>query len=131
VAGDFNGDGRLDLAVANNFSNSVAVLLGNGDGTFAPPVDYGVPNGPTSVAIGDFNGDGRPDLTVTAGDAVSILLGNGDGTFSVAATSFVVGDIGSIPAWVAVGDFNGDGRPDLAVANMLSSNVSILTNTSR
>jgi hypothetical protein len=120
VVGDLNGDGILDLVVADGFgsSSSVSVLLGNGDGSFqtARTVSTGV--GPISVALGDFNGDGIPDLAVAdsgflgAGMGVSVLLGNGDGTFQPAQTFAA----GLSPGFVAVGDFNGDGIPDLAVA---------------
>jgi hypothetical protein len=81
AVGDFNGDGKADLAVANYSDHSVSVLLGNGDGTFQTHVDYATGSGPDSVAVGDFNGDGKADLAVTNDYAVSVLLGNGDGTF--------------------------------------------------
>jgi len=124
ATGDFNGDGRLDLAVANLRSNNVSVLLGNGDGTFQAAVNYGAGSRPISVAVGDFNGDGKLDLAVSnnGSDNVSILLGNGDGTFQ---TPMDYG-AGSLPDSVAVGDFNGDGKLDLAVSNDGSDNVSIL-----
>jgi FG-GAP-like repeat len=79
--GDFNGDGKLDLAVANR-GNDVSILLGNGDGTFESAVNYVADQGTTSLAVGDFDGDGTPDLAITnsAGNDVSVLLGNGDGT---------------------------------------------------
>ena len=64
MAGDFNGDGRTDLAVANNGSNYVSVLLGNGDGTFQNQVRYAAGTNPSSIVAGDFNGDGRTDLAV-------------------------------------------------------------------
>ena len=67
AVGDFNGDGKADLAVANYSSNNVSVLLGNGNGTFQATVNYGAGTNPYSVAIGDFNGDGRSDLAVTNG----------------------------------------------------------------
>ena len=111
VAADFNGDGRLDLAVVNFSSSNVSVLLGNANGTFQPAVNSATGASPLSVAVGDFNADGKLDLaTANAGD-VSVLLGNGNGTFQ-APTSI---GIGSSPASVAVGDFNGDGKLDLGV----------------
>jgi hypothetical protein len=122
AVGDFNGDGKLDLAVANKESNNVSILLGKGDGTFGPQVTYNVGSFPLSLAVGDFNGDGKPDLAVAnsssnaspcTGCTVSILLGKGDGTFRSQETYAV----GVLPYSVAVGDFNGDGKPDLAVAN--------------
>ena len=124
VVGDFNGDGKPDLAVANAYSNNVSILLGNGNGTFAPAVNYAVGNEPLSVAIGDFNGDGKVDLAVANGNSnnVSILMGNGNGTFQPAANYAA----GNGPRSVAVGDLNGDGKLDLAVANVNSNNVSIL-----
>src|SRR5437773_1829662 len=116
AVGDFNGDGKLDLAVANAGSKNVSVLLGNGDGTFKAPVNFGAP-GSQSVAVGDFNGDGKLDLVVTNA-GVSILLGNGDGAFRAPVTYAT----GNSPSSVAVGDFNRDGKVDLAVANSGTSN---------
>jgi hypothetical protein len=122
AVGDFNGDGKPDLVAVNNLglTGGVSVLLGNGDGSFQRPVPYRTGEFPTSVAVGDFNGDGIPDLAVTNSDigagrspSLSVLLGNGDGTFQPAQNSLV----GLRPEFVAVGDFNGDGVPDLAVAN--------------
>jgi len=126
AAGDFNGDGQLDLAVANSNSNNVSILLGNGNGIFGAATNFGVAgNVLPSVVVGDFNGDGRLDLAVANSNSnnVSILLGNGNGTFG-AATNF--GVAGNVPRSVVVGDFNADGRQDLAVANLISNNVSIL-----
>jgi len=115
AVGDFNGDGKLDLAVTNRADDTVGVLLGNGDGTFQNQVFYYVGNYPSSVAVGDFNGDGKLDLVVTNidDDTVSVLLGNGDGTFQNQVTYTT----GPESISVAVGDFNGDGKPDLAVAD--------------
>src|SRR5262249_20709440 len=74
AVGDFNGDGTLDLAMANYYSNNVSVLVGQGDGTFRPAVNFAAGSHPSSVAVGDFNGDGIPDLVTNT----EILLGNGD-----------------------------------------------------
>src|ERR1022692_1183963 len=113
VVGDFNGDGRADLAVANGYSDYVSILLGNGDGTFQSAVNYPAGNAESSVVVGDFNGDGMADLVVGAGFSLNVLLGNGDGTFQPAVSYYAI----SSPTSVAVGDFNGDGKADLAVAN--------------
>ena len=83
--GDVNGDGKLDLAHTNSTSNTVSILLGNGNGTFAVAVSYPVANNPHSVAIGDLNGDGKPDLAVgTPYSSSSIRLGTGTGAFGAA-----------------------------------------------
>jgi hypothetical protein len=83
AVGDLNHDGSLDLVVANFIDNTVSVLLGRGDGTFAPKVDYQTGKGPSSIAIADVNGDGKPDLVVSnfTDGTLSVLKGNGDGTF--------------------------------------------------
>src|SRR5207249_2583047 len=85
IVADFNGDGRMDFAVSNVAANTVAVFIGNGDGTFQPARMYPTASDPESIAVGDFNGDGKLDLAVASdipGASVSVLLGNGDGTFS-------------------------------------------------
>jgi hypothetical protein len=124
--GDFNGDGKIDLAVANGsyHSQSVSILLGNGDGTFSPAVDYNAGSVPYSVSTGDFNGDGKSDLAIadSGSCSVSILLGNGDGTFGPAAHF----NTGSVPSSIITGDFNGDSKTDVAVANGGTYTTSIL-----
>jgi MBG domain (YGX type)/Bacterial Ig-like domain (group 3)/FG-GAP-like repeat len=123
--GDFNGDGILDLAVANSGSADVEVFLGNANGTFQPGVTYPTGTNPHSVAVGDFNGDGNLDLAVannTAVGTVSILLGVGDGTFH-AAVSYAAG---TDPYNIAIGDFDEDGLPDLVVTNEFNAEVSVL-----
>lgn len=120
---DFNGDGKLDLTIANYGGATISVLLGNGDGTFQAAANYNV-GGVRAIAVGDFNGDGKLDLAVANLDNnnVGILLGNGDGTFQAEVTY----PVGTAPISVATGDFNGDGKLDLAVANDGSNNVSVL-----
>jgi hypothetical protein len=119
---DFDGDGVADLAVGNDEFNSISVLRGNGDGTFAASVNYPTSR-PTSVAVGDFNRDGAPDLAVAnwSANTVSVLLGHNDGTFQAEVT-YAAGDCASS---VAVGDFNRDGASDLAVTNWGSNTVSL------
>jgi hypothetical protein len=121
---DFNGDTFFDLALANQNSNDVSVLLGDGTGSFGSPTNFGAGTTPISIAVGDFNGDGFLDLAVVnyGDDNVSILFGDGTGGFG-STTNFAVG---SQPLSVAVGDFNGDGFLDLVVANSGSDNVSVL-----
>jgi len=128
AVGDFNGDGKLDLAVADAGGNTVSILLGNGSGGFtaasgSPPSVGGYPD---CITVGDFNGDGIPDLAVTnfASANISILLGNGSGGFSAASGSPL--SVGNRPYAVTVGDYNGDGKPDLAVANYGDNSVIIL-----
>jgi hypothetical protein len=128
VAVDLNKDQKTDLAVAEFQGIGVAVLLGNGDGTFLPAVEYPV-DFALSVTFADMNGDGVLDLVLgsnpISGGAASVLLGNGDGTFQP-AMNFPAGLFSS---FAAVGDFNGDHRTDVAVADYLSNTVEILLNT--
>jgi hypothetical protein len=124
AVGDFNRDGIADLAVANNGSDNVSVLLGKGDGTFQPAVNYATGSGPNSVTSADLNGDGIPDLIVAniSGQSVSVLLGKGDGTFQQAVDCPAGGPLYS----VAVADFNRDGFLDLAATDASNNNVSVL-----
>ena len=134
--GDLNGDGIPDLVVANRSSNTVSVLLntttpGATTPSFAPQVTFATGSSPFSVAIGDLNGDGRPDVVVANSneDAVSVLLNTttpGATTPSFAAKADFA--VGISPLGVAIGDFNGDGRPDIAVADYNSNYVSVLLN---
>jgi hypothetical protein len=112
AVGDFNHDGKLDAALADEFLSQVAVLLGNGNGTFQAPVYYTVGRGPESVAVADFNQDGELDLAVPGGGTkpvISILFGNGDGTFQPSRDV----SMNSAPTHISVADFNGDHIPDL------------------
>jgi hypothetical protein len=119
---DVNGDGKLDVVVANFCGNTscslpgtVGVMLGNGDGTFQPVVPYSS-GGPAldAIAVADVNRDGKRDIVVTASNNdVLVLLGNGDGTFQTSVGYGTSGGLGSL----AIADVNGDGRPDVMVTN--------------
>ncbi len=122
VAGDWSGDGALDLAVAETNSSDVSVLLNNGNGVFAAPQSYPVGSNPVALVAGDF-GNGHLDLATAnfgSGD-ISVLLGNGDGTFQ----PYTPFGAGSYPQSILTADFNGDGRADLAVGDQ-GSGISIL-----
>ena len=122
VAGDFNGDGKLDLAAVG--SNGLSILIAKPDRTFLPAVMYEVNGDPVSIVAVDLNGDGKLDLAVATTTGVSTYLGNADGTFQ----AHVDYAAGSVPTAVATGDFNGDGKPDLAVTNDSDGTVSIFLN---
>lgn len=121
--GDFNNDGKQDLALGNYGDDSVSIRLGDGNGDFNGTTEVKVGTNPQSVAIGDFNGDGKQDFAVAKYNSnfVSIRLGDGAGNFANASNVYV----GTQPSSVAVGDFNRDGKQDLAVTNSESNTVSI------
>ncbi len=117
VTADFNGDGKLDLAVANETDETVSILLGNGDGTFQPHFDYPASIGPDQVVAADFNGDGILDLALAPGfsqENVVILLGNSNGTFQAPIQT------GIVAGGIIAGDFNGDETPDLVFGNSIA-----------
>jgi len=135
-AGDLNGDGNIDLVTANDGSNNVSILYGTGTGTFAKAVNYATGQMPKAVELGDINGDGRldiitanvagnyPNWTNPAGMTISVLQGTATGKFTQ-PLSFNTGDT---PFSLALGDFDGDGELDLATANWLSNNVTVILN---
>lgn len=124
VVGDFNNDGKEDLAAAHEGgNNTISVRLGDGLGGFSGTTEVPVGSHPFSLAIGDFNGDGKQDIAVTnSGDnSVTFLVGNGSGNFTV----LPVCDVRYTPVSIVIGDFNNDGKQDIATANLNDATVSI------
>ena len=122
AVGDFNGDGKLDLAVN---ANGVTILLGDGSGNFTQAPGSPAAAAAAALVVADFNGDGKLDIAAADfnGNTVIVLLGNGDGTFTQAGSRIPVG---TEPLAIGVGDFVGNGKLDLAVANNGSNDVTIL-----
>ncbi len=140
VAADFNGDGQMDLAVANSGSNSVSILLNNGSG-FTPAVNYAAGTDPYTITAADFTGDGKPDIAVANNNqnTVSVLVNIGDGAFNiqngVSGSNMLTNPpltlgAGQSPAFILSADFNGDGLPDLAVGNINDNTLGVLLNQS-
>lgn len=124
IQADFNGDHIPDLATINNSSNTVSILINNGDGTFRAHLEFATGPNPSGLAAVDWNKDGKMDLVVAnnqadAAHSVSILLGNGDGTFQ--AHRDING--GPFPNSITVGDFNHDGNPDIATSSLSPENA--------
>jgi len=128
LTADFNNDGNLDVAVINYndaVTNTVSVFLGNGDGTLKPYVQFDVGQSPSQMATSDLDGDGKLDLLVIneqGNPTLSVLFGNGDGTFQPQVVFPLQGYAAIVP-----GDFNGDGRLDLAIADRVNEKVELLT----
>ena len=128
VTADLNKDGKPDLVVANNGDSNISVLLNQGFAKFKI-AKYPVSIFPVVAAVADFNGDGLPDIAVTDHDGVSILLGCGNGLFLPAKSNPATPPNQQFipaPTGLAVGDFNGDGIPDLAVTDSLNNTLNIL-----
>jgi VCBS repeat-containing protein len=119
VVGDFNGDGNQDIATIDQQANSVVTLIGNGNGSSSNSRYSNTGQGAHSIVVGDFNGDGKQDLATTNSDyggpgSISVLVGDGSGSFT---TSNTLDLMGASPLSIVVGDFNGDGKQDLATTN--------------
>jgi hypothetical protein len=126
AAADINGDGKMDLIVANEFANSLLVLTNDGNGGFGSNATYNVQN-PSFVMAADVNNDSKPDLISADEDVgqLSVLTNNGNGGFVLASTP----TLGvSLPAWVTTADINGDGKPDLICAEWQNSTIQVFTN---
>ena len=128
---DFNRDGKLDLVVANSRAKKVSVLLGNGDGTFRKAMNFAAEHKPNFVAVSDINGDGILDVIATlsytashGNGSMAVLLGVGDG--SLQPPTYY--GTGLLPRSLVLGDFNGDGRPDVATGNYTSNSITVLLN---
>jgi hypothetical protein len=133
VTGDFNGDGKLDLAVSGystgGSASIVGIYLGKGTGAFASPVAYPVGNNPGAMVAADFNHDGKLDLAVVNNNdnTVSILLGNGNGTFAPQVTYAIGAQGGSgVPNAIAAADLNKDGKLDLVISDTADTNITVL-----
>ena len=124
MAADFNGDGYLDLAVSlPQSAYNLAILLGNGNGTFQPAQISGLTSAPNDLAVADFDGDGQADLCITTYSTTTlVLLGKGDGTFKD-GVSYAV-RYGA--QHQMIGDLNGDGFPDIVTANGSTTVINIL-----
>ncbi len=127
VTSDFNSDGNADLAIVNQTTNDVTVLLGNGNAAFslANGSPFAVGKSPVAVASADLNGDAHPDLVIVnqTDNTISVELGNGDGTFTAPPNSPLA--TGQAPSAVTIADFNGDGIPDIGVTDPQTDSVSV------
>lgn len=130
---DLNGDGRLDLVVANDESGDVTVLLGDGKGSFtaAPGSPFPAGKSPNDVAIADFDGDGKPDLAFANHDTkhVTVLMGDGRGAFRPAPSSPVTVQSRPHPHGIAAADFDRDGHVDFAVESWGNDQVEVVLGT--
>ncbi|CAF4756532.1 unnamed protein product [Rotaria sp. Silwood1] len=127
VIGDFNNDNISDIAVANSRKKSISILLGNGNGTFAPHMSQKtIDASPVSIAVGDFNNDSRQDIVVALeyANSIGIFIGIGNGSFQNQISYQMPRE--SSPVWVAVGDFNNDNVQDIVVTNFYGHSVGIL-----
>ncbi len=122
IVGDFNNDGKADIAALGTLgvdcfcdTGDLAVILGNGDGTFQKPIRYSTVA--DQFTLGDFNGDGKPDLLGNRGQQFELRLGNGDGTFQAPVLYNAVNGFSNLPIGLGVADFNGDGVTDFVAVS--------------
>ncbi|HEX8116045.1 MAG TPA: VCBS repeat-containing protein, partial [Pyrinomonadaceae bacterium] len=127
AAGDFNKDGKVDIVAANNFSNSVSLLLGNGGGGFGNGIMFDVGSSPRSIAVADFNRDGSPDLATANffSNNVTVLLNDGAGGLGIGSARTTVNVAGSAQ-YVRTADFNNDNKPDLVVSSQNANGITVL-----
>jgi hypothetical protein len=126
TVGDFNTDTKMDIITANNGSSNISYLAGNGIGSFAASVNINISSSPVAILAGDFNNNSKLDLAVVTNNSVSILLGAGTGGFA-GAVYYPVGSLFlANPSGITSADYDGDAKPDLAVTNYGTNEVSIL-----
>jgi hypothetical protein len=136
AVGDIDGDGKLDIAVANSASSSISILRNTTTGTtlsFSPKVDFTAGTTPYSIAIGDINGDGKPDIAVANAGSGTVSVFRNTATSGAVTTGSLAAKVdmatGTVPRSITICDMDGDAKPDIAVANFTASTVSILMNT--
>jgi FG-GAP-like repeat/Abnormal spindle-like microcephaly-assoc'd, ASPM-SPD-2-Hydin len=123
AAGDFNKDGKLDLAVSNTTAGTVSILLGNGDGTFQTQTTFNAGTSPYGIAVTDLDGDGNLDLVIgSLSTTITLARGSGTGTFTTTSLTGL-----SSPAYPAIADINAGGKVDMAVANIGTSTIKIFS----
>ncbi len=128
AVGDLNGDGKPDIVTGDGSSNTVSVLLGNGDGTFGVSQVFAAGSNTSSVSLADVNGDGKLDIVATnyGSSNISVLLGNGNGTFQTQKVYTTSNGPGLNPTFEAVVDVNHDGNFDVVTSDWGTNSVSVL-----
>ncbi len=127
ATGDFNKDGKVDIVSANNFSDSVSLLLGNGSGGFGNGIMFSVGSSPRSIAVADFDRDGSPDIATANyfSNNVTVLLNDGAGGLGIGSARKTI-NVAANPQYIRTADFNNDNKPDLVVSSQNANGVTVL-----